>query len=406
MVVSRWVAAYLVTVGILAAAAIGAGVAVYIDSGPDDRAEAAADEHGYDLVGWELRHLPQKWLYKVGGLFRGSSDLRDDEAIDRYFSLGQTIDRLESDDPDSEELSEALTELRELENRIEDVIEGRMTSVLEDEGLALEPPIFSDLGIVLPPVDIELDAPPRVLAVSPRDRIELDNSFLLTPGLSLDTAIGIEDDIESENEGSGGLSARVLGTGGVATYPSVLSERDSYKGLIDTAFHEWVHQYLIFFPLGRSYFSGDDVRTINETVASISGRELARIYLDRYPPLPTSRDGPPPSDAPVDPDFDFFAAMRELREEVELLLAEGKITEAEALMDEKRDKFEENGFFVREINQAYFAFRGFYATGSGSIDPLGPNLQSVFEQTGSPGDFLKLVAGVTTRDEVDSLLSS
>ena len=51
-----------------------------------------------------------------------------------------------------------------VENDVEDVIEGRVTAVLEDERLALEPPLFSDLGLVFPPVDFELDATPRVLA--------------------------------------------------------------------------------------------------------------------------------------------------------------------------------------------------------------------------------------------------
>jgi hypothetical protein len=221
--------------------------------------------------------------------------------------------------------------------------------------------------------------------------------------LEPEQAIEIEADVESENEGVEGLSARILTSGGVATYPSVLSEFDSYPDMINTAFHEWAHQYLIFFPLGRSYFSGSDVRTINETVASISGRELARLYFQRYPALEI--DGNGDAVAPR-PGFNFFAEMRELREEVEELLSEGKIAEAEALMDAKRDEFERNGFYVRTINQAYFAFRGSYATGSGSIDPLGPNLEAVFEQSGSAGDFLQLISGVTTRSEVEALLAS
>ncbi|MFQ5471628.1 MAG: hypothetical protein ACE5FA_01915, partial [Dehalococcoidia bacterium] len=397
---SRWVAAYLATVGVLAAVVVAASIVLFIDSGPDDAAESAAEEHSYDIVTWEVRHMPQKWLYKIGSLFRGGSDVSDEEALQRYFSLGETVLRLERDAPGSDELSEARAERSELENRVEDVIEGRITAVLEDEGLALEPPIFSNLGIVFPPVDFELDSPPRILAVSPRDRIELDDSFLLTPGLELETAIEIEADVESGNEGVEGLSARVLTSGGVATYPSVLSEFDSYPDMINTAFHEWVHQYLIFFPLGRSYFSGPDVRTINETVASISGRELARLYFQRYPTI--EADGNGDSNTP-NPDFDFFTEMRQLREEVEVLLSEGKIAEAEALMDAKRDEFERNGFYVREINQAYFAFRGFYATGSGSIDPLGPNLEAVLERSESPGDFLRRMSGVTTRSEVEAL---
>jgi hypothetical protein len=249
-----------------------------------------------------------------------------------------------------------------------------------------------------------------VLAISPRDRLNLDDSYLLRPTLDLATAVEIEASTESENAGTHGLSARVLQTGGVATYPAVLNEFDPYEELLDTAFHEWTHQYLAFFPLGRSYFSSSDVRTINETVASISGRELARLYLERYGDVDNGADGEPqpPDDGAgngPDPEFDFTAEMRALRKDVEALLADGEVLEAEALMQEKRDEFEESGFYVRKINQAYFAYRGFYATSAGSVDPLGPNLETVYERSGSPGAFLRAVAGATTRADIDDLLA-
>lgn len=407
---SRWTAAYLAIVGTLSALVVTASIGFVAATGPDDPGAEAGEGHAYDVVSWELKALPQKWLYKIGSIFRGGSDLSDDEALARYFSLSPKISRLEVIDPDSDELAAAKDEQRSLENRVEDVIEGRMTAILENEGLAMEMPIFSDLGIIFPPVDFELDAPPHVLAVSRRDRLELDDSYLLSPSLDLNTVIAIEDEVEANNGETDGLSARILRTGGVATYPAVLNAFDSYSELIDTAFHEWVHQYLVFFPLGRSYFSGSDVRTINETVASISGRELARLYLERYGNIEINEadpDGEHIADAgdPPPPDFDFFGAMRQLRLDVEALLKQGKVLEAEALMNDKRDEFESNGYYVREINQAYFAYRGFYATGSGSVDPLGPDLEEVYQRSGSPGEFLRAVAGVTSRDEVDQLLT-
>ena len=65
--------------------------------------------------------------------------------------------------------------------------------------------------------------------------------------------------------------------------------------------------------------------------------------------------------------------MRALRQQVQDLLAAGKVDEAEALMEQKREEFATHGYFIRKLNQAYFAFYGFYATGPGSIDPIGPN---------------------------------
>lgn len=406
---SRWTAAYLAVVGGLASLVVAAVIGFVMVSGPDDPGAEAGEDHAYDVISFELKALPQKWLYKIGSIFRGGSDMSDDEALNRYFSLSPLIARLGVTDPDSEDLAAARKEQRDLENRVEDIIEGRMTALLEDEGLAMEMPIFSDLGIIFPPVDFELDEPPNVLAVSPRGRLDLDDSYLLSPSLDLATVEAIEDEVEADNGEMDGLSARILRTGGVATYPAVLNAFDSYPELVDTAFHEWVHQYLVFFPLGRSYFAGSDARTINETVASISGRELARAYLERYGNVQIDDDeqsGPVADAGDARPTgFDFFEEMRQLRVDVEALLEDGEVLEAEALMDAKRDEFEDNGYYIREINQAYFAYRGFYATGSGSIDPLGPNLEQVYRRSGSPGEFLRSVAGITTRDEVDALLS-
>jgi hypothetical protein len=393
----RSLAVYLAVLGTLTGAVLIAAVLLFVEIGPHDPAGRQGEKYAYDVISWELRSLPQKWLYEIGGIFRGGSDLSDDEALARYFELGTTAQ------PD---LKAARDERAGLENRVEAIIEGRITSVLEDEGLAMEMPLFSDLGIIFPPVDFELDSTPRVLAVSPRDRIDLDESYLLKPDVDVATAYEIEDESESENSGDSGVSARVLATGGVATYPAVLNESDPYRELIRTAFHEWTHQYLVFFPLGRSYFAGDDARTINETVATVAGDRLARLYFDRYDDLEPDDSGEPVDDGGSDePAFDFSAEMRDLRRDVEAMLADGQIAEAEALMDSKRDEFEENGYHVRKINQAYFAYRGFYATSAGSIDPLGPNIEELYTRSGSPGAFLRLMQGVTTRSEVDGLLA-
>lgn len=409
---SRSVAVYLAVVGTLASVVLIAAVLLFVEVGPHDPAGKQGEKHAYDIVSWELRSVPQKWLYKIGGIFRGGSDLSDEEALARYFELGTTVLSLEASDPGSDDLAAARDERKHLENRVEAIIEGRMTSVLEDEDLAMHMPIFSDLGVIFPPVDFELDSTPRVLAVSPRDRIHLDDSYLLDPAIDASSAFDIEARSERDNAGESGVSARVLGTGGVATYPAVLNEFDAYRDLMETAFHEWTHQYLAFFPLGRSYFSGADARTINETVATISGQQLARVYFDRYDDLdPAQASTPAPTPAPTpgateEPAFDFTAEMRALRVDVEDLLSGGDVIAAETLMNDKRDEFEDHGFYVRKINQAYFAYRGFYATSAGSIDPLGPNIQELYSRAGSPGAFLRLVEGATTRADVDALLAN
>lgn len=400
------IAAYAACLALFGGIALTGAVILFGASGPDSAGEAAADRNSFDFVTWELKHFPQKWLYKAGGIFR-DDDGNDDEVLRRYFELGDEIDRLVIEAPGSDELAQADDERRDLEARVEDIIEGRVTSVLEEEGLAMEPPLFSDLGLIFPPVDFELDPPPRVLVVSPRDRIELDLSRLLRPGLSLDEALDVEREVEEED---GGVSALVVVSGGVATYPSVINESRSYTSLIDTVFHEWLHQYLVFFPLGRSYFEGSEARTLNESVANIGGRELARLYFEKYgdleaeeTPAPTPQASETPAPEEEEP-FDFRAEMRALRLQAEEMLAAGEIEEAEALMAQRRDEFEEEGVYIRRLNQAYFAFYGSYADTPASVDPIGPNLETLLEQTGSPGEFVRRVSAITSRGELDELL--
>ena len=402
------IAAYAACLTLLGVFVVVAAVIVFDAAGPSDAAEAAANRNSFNLITWELEHLPQKWLYKIGGVFRDEQG-SDDDALRRYFELGDEIDRLAASAPGSDELALAEDERGDLEARVEDIIEGRVTSVLEGQDLALEPPLFTDLGLIFPPVDFELDPPPRVLAVSPRDRIELDDSYLLTPGLSSETALAIEGGVETDDHA---VSALVVTAGGVATYPSVINEGRSYGRIVDTVFHEWLHQYLIFFPLGRSYFEGGEARTLNESVANIAGSELARLYFEKYGPLeepaptptPDPSSTPSPTPGPADEPFDFGAEMRALRVEVEEMLADGRIEEAEALMQQKRDEFETKGRYIRRLNQAYFAFYGFYADTPASIDPIGPKLATLLDQAGSPGEFVRLASGITTQGELDRLL--
>ena len=399
---SLLVAAYLAVLSLLISLAIAGGVLLYRESGPDGAAEAAADAHGYDLVSWEITHFPEKWLYKLQHLLGGQSEGEDDDdVVCEYFELAAEMREAAGGAADGG--SELLSEI---ENEVEDVIEGRVTAVLEDEGLALEPPLFSDLGLVFPPVDFEFGTTPRVLSVSPRERIELRDSYLLSPDLNLEEIGNIERNAEADNRGDSGISALVIRTGGLSSYPSVVFENASYESLVETVFHEWLHSYLIFFPLGASYFGSNEARTLNESVANIAGKDLARLYFERYGTLEEMCRAPPaaatPSPAPAA--FDFTSEMRELRRTVEALLEDGRIGEAEALMAAKRDDFQAKGVFIRRLNQAYFAFHGFYADTPGSIDPIGPKLQTLLERAGSPGEFVRRTSGITSRAELDQEL--
>ncbi len=359
----------------------------------------------FNFVRWELRHLPGKWLYLTGRFFDGGiSSAEQDERLGRFLVLSARIRQLErtfsNEDPaQGEELSRLLRERDTLENDAEATIEGRLTKVLEEAGLESSLPLFPGVSWVFPPVDIEFDHPPWVLAVSPRDRIELIEQRPLRAGLGLEEVIEVEEAVERD----GRRSALVEGVTGVATYPSIVAPRGEYERLLETAAHEWVHQYLFFKPLGRRYFSNLELRTLNETIADLAGKELATLTVQRYP-LPQGVASQLSTLSSAGPAVDVGSVLRELRLDVESLLAGGEIEAAEALMEQRRQELAEQGAVFRRINQAFFASRSVYAGGPTSIDPIGGKVEALRNRTGSVGAFLRAASQLGSEADLDRLL--
>src|SRR3989442_10122800 len=100
-------AAYLAAIALLTALAVAGGVALFRSSGPDDSVEAAADEHGYSLVSWELHHFPQKWVHGLRHLFDDRSREDEDHMLRQYFSLVDEIRRSQEDGGASVDLNKA-----------------------------------------------------------------------------------------------------------------------------------------------------------------------------------------------------------------------------------------------------------------------------------------------------------
>jgi len=375
--------------------------AVDLPSAPED----------YNVVGWEVRHFANKWLYKAGTLLRGGPDEAEkSRRLDRFLALNAEIDSLEreavqissTDSPILDELAARRRERDGLENVVEAVLEERVARVAEDAGLESSFPFFPKARWLFPPVDFEFATPPRVLAISPRDRIYLESTRLLKSDLTLEQIERVERREEAE-----GVSALVVGIGGVGTYPSSIPLSADYADLLETVAHEWLHQYLFFRPLGWRYFQDPSLATINETVVSIAGRELGAMAAERYPlsaNVPAGR-ADAGEEAPPDQSIDFNQVMRELRLEVDRLLAEGKVAEAESLMEERRLFLADHGYFIRRINQAYFAFHGLYATTPASSSPIGPKIEELRRRSTSLGDFVHTAAGVTSEADLDRLLA-
>jgi hypothetical protein len=90
---------------------------------------------------------------------------------------------------------------------------------------------------------------------------------------------------------------------------------------------------------------------------------------------------------------------------VDDLLEQGKVSEAEQQMEEKRLYLNANGFSIRKINQAYFAFYGTYADSPQSSNPVGPKIEKVWELTQDVGLFLRIMRDVKDVPDLDEALA-
>lgn len=391
------------TCALIAVSVVG-GLTVLIRTSPEDGFASLHERHAYDAVSWEIKHLPNKTLHKVSDLF-GEERLDQEgetQVLKHYFQLNAKVASLERDLGSlprqvlMQELQNVRAERREIENQVEDIMEDRIAAHLEELSLTVSPPLFSDIDLVFPLILFEFDSPPYVLATSPRDQIELKGVYLLTGSINSEDLLGIER--EAELLAGTELSTILVSTGGIATYPSTILERSSQSSTVETIIHEWIHHYLALHPLGQSYFASDDLRTLNETVADLAAAELADVLLTqaKWSGNRTSTDN---KDY-----FDFLNDMRELRVEVELLLRENRINEAEQIMEEQRLLFADKGYHIRTLNQAYFAYYDAYANSPASINPIGGKVLSIREKVDSIGEFIRLTAGFSTIDDLDRAL--
>src|SRR3989442_4330628 len=122
-----FLAAYLAAVMILGGLAIGGGLALYQSLGPDGAAEQAASEHGYNLVGWEIKHFPEKWLHKLQHLFNRPGEQERNDAICAYFKAAAELNSTQEPNADAEK------RLAQLESDVQVTIERAATSWLKGQ---------------------------------------------------------------------------------------------------------------------------------------------------------------------------------------------------------------------------------------------------------------------------------
>ncbi len=399
---------------VLAAAAVAAlqvGDGVHFNA-----AERASAAHRYSLVWWEAGNLLDKWSHRLAGLLPWSDGLRGRAALEEYFELTREVDRLTREvgrlaaDPAhpahdhaaiagiEAELAMAKSARSAVRGEAEEAIESTVSAVLSELGLGSLGPLD------YPPVDIRLDDPPSVVVTSPRQVIRRSDEALVVPGLAVVEREEIEDAILED----AGLSALVSDIGGVATYPAIVSAGVPLRHALETTAHEWLHHYLVAHmrPLGLQALVSDEMLTINETLASIFGREVGDMAFAKLGGVvePPVQPGPAAeSSESNERPFDFNKRMRETRLRVDGLLAEGEVEEAERYMEERRKLFVENGYYLRKINQAYFAFAGSYAEQPQSSSPVGRMMRDVRAAIPDLKLFVSAVSAVSSPDEFRAL---
>jgi len=376
-----------------------------------DTVASVAAPFRYRLASWETRVLLEKGFAGIRQQLRSGPVAQPDDSglVRRYFDLAERVaearGRLERAAAAREgtggiegELVALEREQEGLENAVERALAAQVDAALRREGLGRGP----GGRILFPPVLLEIDPLPAVLVVSPRERIELQESHLLQAGLSLPE----RERLEGQNERLL-LSALVTDIGGLATYPSLVPNAFGLQFALASVAHEWLHQYLAFQPLGKGYFVGGEMTTLNETVATLFGDELgARLYHELYggPPPPVAQELGSSSGDPKQ--LDFTREMRQTRLRTEELLREGQIAQAEQYMEQRRQFLLSRGYYLRKLNQAYFAFHGAYAEGPAAVSPLGGQVRLLRVRSASLGDFIRTVESFGRVEEFRAYLAA
>lgn len=375
----------------------------------------------FDYVGWTLNALAMK--AGLGGI--APTDHVDLEVqkkvVTQYFDLVKQYNVLEAQveqiyaDPAVKNPAEtakdqlkAQAELQKLLDRLapvaEAILQQQVTTVLQENKLTLG-------GQPIPSVLYHTTPLPKALIVSPRNVVRQDVNISLLANLTLDQISALEATISKNLD----VSVLVVDIGGVGVYPTMVQRTSNFEWVLGTIAHEWTHNFLAFRPLGWNYDTNNQLRTMNETTASIIGNEIgAQVMKQFYPNYSASQVLPVPpalktAAVNAQPDtFDFNHEMHETRVKVDELLKAGKIEEAETYMEQRRQVFWQHGYLLRKLNQAYFAFYGAYADtpgGAAGEDPVGPAVRSLREQSASLTDFLNRISWMTSFEQLQAAVN-
>lgn len=378
---------------------------------------ALVGQKQFDFLSWEIETLIKKGEADLAAGHIYLDEATRKEVVLEFLRLIQEAGRIEREielvytdpavaDPDAEsaalqaEDAAVRERLETLQPLAEAIVEEQVSTVLLEEG-------FGYLGHTWPPVRMHLTPLPALLIVSAREEIRRIGSVPLEAGISTPERYDIETAVRERLDRSG----YVTNIGGLGTYPAMIIETPNINFLMEVVAHEWAHHWMGLYPIGLNYTNSAEMRTINESAANILGREVGQEVVRRYYPeyVPAPPPENPPEPITPDPDaphpFDFRAEMAETRITADRLLAEGDIDEAELYMEARRRFFLDNGYNLRVLNQAYFAFHGAYADQGGATgsDPVGPLVNQVRAKSGTLRMFLDNIRFVTSFSDLQAI---
>ncbi len=329
------------------------------------------------------------------------SILEKEYALEQIYADATVTDKESASKAVRADLAKLQTRQNKIAPFAESILQEQVTTILAENGL-------TSAGQPLPNVWYHSTPLPMALIISPRDHIEQSANISLETDVTVDAQAALESRVDQGLN----VSSLVVPIGGVGVYPTMVMRSTDLNWVLTVIAHEWAHNYLTWHPLGFSYMNTPQLRTMNETTAAIVGNEVGALVIERfYPELKPAAFSPTtlislPLNQPADyahETFDFRAAMHETRVHADELLAQGKIDEAEKYMEARRAIFLKNGYLLRKINQAYFAFYGAYADtpgGAAGQDPVGPAVRALREQSASLADFISAISWMTSFEEL------
>ncbi|MEA3459092.1 MAG: hypothetical protein U9R11_00195, partial [Chloroflexota bacterium] len=251
----------------------------------DRRVDSAVAGQHFNFVSWEATAIADKLgqiLSRDSPLSqgRGLSPPEQKALVLEYFSTAQRIRGFEEEvkkicsTTEREKAAQASLPLRleveELRRRqeekrdlVEAILEEQTRRVLASQDFGLS-------DFVWPPIKFRFSRTPLYLVISPRQAIEVSKAVYLWPDIALEEREAIEEEIDRTFD----VSSLIVGVGGLGAYPTMIAETPSLQWVLETTAHEWTHNYLAFKPLGWHYDDSYQLRTMNETVASIVGDEV------------------------------------------------------------------------------------------------------------------------------------